>query len=105
MPRTDSVDPIASLRHRGYLFFLFGSLLSNTGNQMRAAAVNWEVYLRTGRAIDLGYVGLILALPVILFALPAGTAADTGGTDRRGARLFSGVTAGAGSGIDVRPAR
>ncbi|HEX3599917.1 MAG TPA: MFS transporter, partial [Lacipirellulaceae bacterium] len=76
MPRTDSVDPIASLRHRGYLFFLLGSLLSNTGNQMRAAAVNWEVYLRTGRALDLGYVGLILALPVILFALPAGTAAD-----------------------------
>jgi MFS family permease len=75
MPR-DHVDPIASLRQRGYLLFLVGSLLSNTGNQMRSAAVNWEVYLRTKDPINLAYVGLVLALPVILFALPAGAAAD-----------------------------
>ena len=70
------VDPIASLREPGYLLFLIGSMVSNTGNQMRSVAVGWEVYHRTHEAISLGYVGLVLALPVILFALPAGALAD-----------------------------
>lgn len=76
MAQRDSVDPIASLRHRGYLFFLLGSLLSNIGNQMRFVAVGWEVWNRTQSKLSLGYVGLVLALPVLLFALPAGAAAD-----------------------------
>jgi len=78
MPSTPSSrpDPIASLRHAGFLTYLVGSLLSNTGNQMRAVAVGWEVVERTGQAIYLGYVGLVLALPVIVLALPAGAAAD-----------------------------
>jgi MFS family permease len=76
MAPRDSVDPIASLRHRGYLFFLLGSLLSNIGNQMRFVAVGWEVWERTHSKLSLGYVGLVLALPVLLFALPAGAAAD-----------------------------
>jgi MFS family permease len=76
MPQRPAVDPISALRHSGYLLFLIGSLLSNTGNQMRTVAVGWEVYGRTGRELDLGYVGLVLALPVILLALPAGAAAD-----------------------------
>jgi MFS family permease len=76
MPQRPTVDPISALRHRSFLLFLVGSLLSNTGNQMRTVAVGWDVYQRTGRALDLGYVGLVLALPVILLALPAGAAAD-----------------------------
>jgi MFS family permease len=76
MPQRPAVDPISALRHRDFLLFLVGSLLSNTGNQMRTVAVGWDVYHRTGRALDLGYVGLVLALPVILLALPAGAAAD-----------------------------
>jgi MFS family permease len=69
-------DPIASLRQGNFLAYLVGSLLSNTGNQMRAAAVGWEIVERMRDPIYLGYVGLVLALPVILFALPAGAAAD-----------------------------
>jgi MFS family permease len=76
MPQRTAVDPISALRHRGFLVFLLGTLLSNTGNHMRAVAVGWEVYQRTGRAIDLGYIGLVLAVPVIVLALPAGMAAD-----------------------------
>ena len=64
------------LRHRSFLVFLTGSVLSNTGNQMRRVAVSWEVFHRTHQAISLGYIGLALALPVILLALPAGAAAD-----------------------------
>jgi len=69
-------DPIASLRQPSFLIFLIASLLSNTGNQMRATAVGWEVYGRWHSPLSLGLIGLVLALPVLLLALPAGAAAD-----------------------------
>jgi MFS family permease len=69
-------DPIVSLRERGFLIYLTGTLLSNIGNQMRLVAVGWEIYSRTGQQRHLGYIGLVLAVPVLLFALPAGMAAD-----------------------------
>jgi MFS family permease len=76
MPRDSAVDPIASLRRPSFLLFLLGAVVSNTGNQMRAVAVGWEVYQRTREPISLGLVGLVLALPIIFLALPAGHAAD-----------------------------
>lgn len=80
MPRSRSVDPIASLRHRGFLIYLIAGLISNAGSQMRIVAVQWEITLREPgvreQALFLGYVGLTLMLPVLLFALPAGAAAD-----------------------------
>ena len=76
MPQRRAVDPISALRHGGFLVFLVGSLLSNTGNQMRSVAVGWDVYQRTHQALSLGLVGLVLAVPVLLLALPAGAAAD-----------------------------
>jgi MFS family permease len=76
MAQRSQVDPIASLREKNYLLYLVGSLVSNAGNQMRSVAVGWEVYQRTHEPISLGYVGLVLALPVIFFAIPAGALAD-----------------------------
>ena len=76
MPQQRAVDPISALRHGGFLVFLIGSFVSNSGNQMRSVAVGWEIYDRTGSKLYLGYVGLVLALPVLLLALPAGSAAD-----------------------------
>jgi MFS family permease len=69
-------DPIASLRYSSYLIYLIGSLLSNTGNQMRIVAIGWEVYQRTRAPMNLGYIGLVLAVPVLVLALPAGALAD-----------------------------
>ena len=69
-------DPLASLRRPGFLLYLAGSLVSNAGNQMRTVAVGWEVYQRTATPLSLGLIGLTLALPVLLLALPAGAAAD-----------------------------
>jgi MFS family permease len=80
MPKPDTVDPIASLRHRGFLLYLIGGLISNAGSQMRIVAVQWEMTIRESDprklALYLGYIGLTLMLPVLLFALPAGEAAD-----------------------------
>jgi MFS family permease len=74
--RKPAVDPIASLRHGSFLLYLVGGLISNTGSQMRIVAVQWDIYTRNPDPIYLGYIGLALVLPVILFALPAGAAAD-----------------------------
>jgi MFS family permease len=80
MPRRTAVDPIAALRHGGFLLYTIGGFISNSGSQMRIVAVQWEIIIRESslsqQALYLGYVGLALVLPVILFALPAGAAAD-----------------------------
>jgi MFS family permease len=80
MPRRNAVDPISALRHSGYLIYLLGGLISNTGSQMRIVAVQWEITIREPDlrrlALLLAYMGLTLVLPIILFALPAGAAAD-----------------------------
>src|SRR4051812_21647021 len=80
MPRRTAVDPISALRHSGFLVYLLGGMISNTGSQMRIVAAQWEITIREPDsrklALGLGYIGLALVLPVILFALPAGAAAD-----------------------------
>lgn len=69
-------DAYAAFRHRDFRLQLSGSLLANIGRNMQAVAVGWEIYERTGSAMALGWVGLIQALPIILFAMPAGHLAD-----------------------------
>jgi MFS family permease len=46
------------------------------GAEAQAVAVAWQVYSITHRALDLGYTGLALFLPGLLFLLPAGHIAD-----------------------------
>ena len=43
---------------------------------MQATAVGWELYRCTGAPLDLGLVGIVQFLPIVLLALPAGHAAD-----------------------------
>jgi MFS family permease len=69
-------DPYAALRFRDYRLFTGGAVLANTGHTMLSVGVGWELYERTGDALPLGLVGLMQALPVLLFALPAGHLAD-----------------------------
>jgi MFS family permease len=46
------------------------------GSEAQSVAVAWQVYSITHRAIDLGYTGLALFLPGLIFLLPAGHVAD-----------------------------
>lgn len=46
------------------------------GAEAQALAVAWQIYLITHKAIDLGYTGLALFLPGLLFMLPSGHVAD-----------------------------
>ncbi len=43
---------------------------------MLAAAIGWEIYDRTGSAMELGYVGLARAVPVLILSLLGGHIAD-----------------------------
>lgn len=57
---------------------------------MLSIAVGWQIYSITGRAWDLGLIGLVQFLPAVLLALPAGHVADQ--FDRRRVVLFGQLT-------------
>ena len=76
LPEKSRHDPYAAFRSRGYRFFTTGNLLSIIGRQMLAVAVEWEIYRRTHSATALGLVGLVFAIPIVGFSLPAGHLAD-----------------------------
>jgi MFS family permease len=69
-------DAYLALRSPDFRKLLGGSVLASLGSEMQAVAIGWELYERTGREVDLGYVGLAQFLPVLLLALPAGHAVD-----------------------------
>ena len=62
--------------------FLWTRLLGTAANQMLLVALAWQMYDLTGRAWDLGMVGLMQFLPALLLTLPAGQLVDR--VDRRG---------------------
>jgi MFS family permease len=69
-------DPYAALRVPAYRLFAAAMFLSVIGAQIENSAVLFDVYERTGSAFSLGMVGLALAIPMFLLALPAGQLAD-----------------------------
>ncbi len=70
-------DPYAALRLREFQLYCFGRNLSALGDSVQSVVVGWELYQRTSKPLTLGWVGLVQALPIFLFALPAGHIADT----------------------------
>lgn len=66
----------AVLRHRPFAFFWAARVCSSFAYQMQSVALGWTVYALTGRAWDLGLIGLAQFLPVLLLTLPAGHVAD-----------------------------
>ena len=68
--------PYAIFRNRDFTLYLTSRLAAVTGQQMFTIAILWEIYARTGSALALGLVGLVQMIPMFLFTLPAGHAAD-----------------------------
>jgi MFS family permease len=66
----------AAFAHRDFRRYQIARLLVIMGAEAQAVAVAWQVYEITHRAIDLGFTGLVLFLPGLLFLLPAGHVAD-----------------------------
>src|ERR1700683_5256389 len=66
----------AAFLSRDFLRYQLARVVVIIGAEAQALAVAWQVYQITHRAIDLGYTGLILFLPGLVFILPAGHVAD-----------------------------
>jgi MFS family permease len=70
-------DELRSLfAEREFLRLWAGRILAGSATQMMMVAAAWQMYELTGSAWDLGLVGLLQFLPVLLFTLPAGHVAD-----------------------------
>jgi MFS family permease len=66
----------AAFGYRDFRLYQMARSLVITGAEAQSVAVAWQVYQITHRAIDLGYTGLALFLPGLLFMLPSGHVAD-----------------------------
>jgi len=77
-------------QHRSFVAFWLARTTSSFGFQMLSIAVGWQIYSLTGRAWDLGLIGLVQFLPAVLLALPAGHVADQ--FDRRRVVLLGQIT-------------
>jgi len=72
-PTRRGLESFASRDFRRYQLARVAVIL---GAEAQSVAVAWQVYSITHRALDLGYTGLALFLPGLLFLLPAGHVAD-----------------------------
>ena len=70
-------DPYAALRIGHYRLFAAAFCASVIGGQTQNVAVGWQIYQKTNSAMSLGWLGLVMATPILLLALPAGHVADT----------------------------
>ncbi len=71
-----SPRPYLSLRHRDFRWLWVAQLISLTGSQMQAAAIDWHVYLLTHSPLALGMVGLSRVIPIVSLSLLGGVVAD-----------------------------
>ncbi|OTA41920.1 MAG: hypothetical protein A6D92_02835 [Symbiobacterium thermophilum] len=67
---------LALLRHRNYMLYWFGFLVSNAGAWIQSVAQGWLVYDLSNSAAWLGTVGFVRAFPLIFLSLIGGTVAD-----------------------------
>jgi len=70
-------DTSTSLRRqRSFVLFWCARVAATSAFQMQAVAIGWQIYDLTGSALDLGLVGLVQFVPVVILALVVGHVAD-----------------------------
>ncbi len=77
-------SPFVALRYRNFRLLWVGLFVSMAGSMMRNAALLWHVSLLAtpeSKALALGGVGLVRAVPIVVCSLIAGVVADA--VDRR----------------------
>lgn len=65
-----------ALKHKNFRLFWIALFVSQIATQMQVVAVNWQLYDLTKSAFSLGIVGIMGFIPVLLFSLVGGVAAD-----------------------------
>ena len=87
---TSSTSAFAALKHRNFRLLWVGQVISVSGSMMQTAAILWHVSLLAPpgqKGLALGMVGLVRFLPIVLFSMVSGVAADI--YDRRRVMLFT----------------
>jgi len=69
-------DAYAAFRIPAYRLYFLGNLVFILGLQMLKVAVGWEMYERTGSALNLGFVGLVQYIPQLALVSVAGHMTD-----------------------------
>jgi MFS family permease len=64
------------LAQRPFVLYWLARVFAMLARQMLAVAVGWQMYAQTGRALDLGLVGLAQFIPSFFLVLVAGHVAD-----------------------------
>jgi MFS family permease len=67
---------LAAFASRDFRRYQMARMAVIIGAEAQTVAVAWQVYSITHRALDLGYTGLALFFPGLLFLLPSGHVAD-----------------------------
>ena len=73
--------PVHVLRHRDYRYLWAGQFVSTLGTQMHAVALSYQLYQLTGSVVQLGLLGLVRAIALMVTSLIGGAVADA--KDRR----------------------
>lgn len=74
IPAPSTVPPL--LRQPGFVRFWLARTLSTAAFQITAVVVGWQVFSLTGSTLQLGLIGLMQFLPMIVLTIPAGHVAD-----------------------------
>ncbi|MEF9426240.1 MAG: MFS transporter [Candidatus Mariimomonas ferrooxydans] len=71
-----SFRPFSALTYRNFRLFWFGQVISLTGTWMHSTSQGWLVLKLTDSPFYLGLVGSAASMPILLFSLVGGVAAD-----------------------------
>jgi MFS family permease len=88
--RLVAAGPWQALAYRDFRLLWTGQLRSGAGTQMRLVAVAWQIYILSGSTFQVGALGLVQAIPTMIFSLVGGVIADA--FDRRKLLLFTQIT-------------
>ncbi|MFZ2103048.1 MAG: MFS transporter [Oricola sp.] len=86
-PETISQDRFAAFAHGAFVRYWTARFFATFAVQIVAVSVGWQVYDLTRDPMDLGIIGLVQFLPLLLLVLVTGTVAD-----RFGRRLVMGMS-------------
>ena len=75
-PEKGLLRTFTSLQHRNYRLYWFGQMISLMGTYMQTIGQAWLVLELTHSALQLGVVGALQFLPVLLFSIFGGVFAD-----------------------------
>ena len=76
LPQKPAARGMEAFASRDFRLYQLARLAVILGAEAQSVAVAWQVYSITHRALDLGYTGLALFLPGLLFLFPSGHVAD-----------------------------